>query len=235
MNLDGLIKLQAIDSQLQEIEELKGDLPAQVNRLVLDLEALDQERAEQAGRLKENGAKQRQLNATISAAKEQLKKYQDQLILVSTNRAYDALTAEIDSARKEKDENEYGLLELIEEAEQLTAELKSGELTAIEKRSSLEKQEADLKETVAETEALHKRLIGKRRKVERSIEPRILGVYHRTLDARDGEAVVPLTRGACGSCFHRIPTQLGVEIRTMERIITCDACGAILYWKDEVQ
>ncbi|MFB0515199.1 MAG: zinc ribbon domain-containing protein [Candidatus Neomarinimicrobiota bacterium] len=228
-----LIKLQAIDTQLMEIEEQKGDLPVTVEYLKRDLENLEQGIAAKSARLQDIEQESRQLKATLAETRARLKKYQEQLLLVSTNRAYDALTAEIDTTKKTLDEGEFHLLELSEEKQRLTDELKADELKVGEKNSELAAQQESLKATIAATEARDKALKQDRVEILARIEPRFLNAYERIRSARDGIAVVPMTRDSCGVCFNRIPPQQQVEIKARDKIVTCESCGVILYWKED--
>jgi predicted nucleic acid-binding Zn-ribbon protein len=229
-NLNQLIKLQNIDSQLQEIEELKGDLPTQVERLTKDLENLGKSITRKGERRKEIHKERSLLESSLGETRQHLKKYQDQLLLVSTNRAYDALMTEIDSAKKHLEDGEFHLLELTEEEVRTGEELKAEELMVKDKRAQLEMQKKSLQTTIAETETQTRFLKKQRRSIQAAIEPRYLRIYERISAARDGQAVVAMSRGSCGVCFNRIPQQRQVEIKAGNKIITCDSCGVILYW-----
>ena len=228
-----LIKLQAVDSELMEIEAQKGDLPAQVEQLSDELDELAKGAAAKRVRLEEIEHESNQLQGTLEDTRGQLKKYQEQLLLVATNRAYDALSAEIDGAKKSVDEGEFHALELIEERQWLTDELKSDELLAEQKRVDLDTQNNSLKSTVAANDERSTALSKERNQIQPQIESRYMGAYERISAAREGRAVVPISRGACGVCFHRIPPQQQVEIKAMDRIVTCDSCGVILHWAEE--
>ena len=231
-NLARLIKLQTVDSQLMEIEEQKGDLPAQVEYLARQLENLEQGIAEKHVRLKQIEQERRRLQATLEETRGHLKKYQEQLLLVSTNRAYDAITREIDNAKKILDEGEFHLLELSEENQHLTDETKVDKLQAGEKRTELAAQQESLRATIAATETEARALEKERVEILAHIEPRYLGAYERIRGARDGLAVVAIARGACGVCFNRIPAQQQMEIKAMDKIVTCESCGIILFWEN---
>ncbi len=229
VSLTKLIKLQAIDSQLMEIEEQKGDLPARVEHLTRELANLERGIIEKSARLEEIEKESRRLQATLEDTREQLKKYQEQLLLVATNRAYDALTVEIDNTKKSLDEGEFHLLELSDENQRLTDEIKADELQVVDKRTELATQQKSLKATIAETEAQGQALENERQETVARIEPRFLNAYERIRAARDGLAVVPMTRNSCGVCFNRVTPQQQLEIKAMDRIITCESCGVILY------
>lgn len=232
-NLARLIELQAVDSELMEIEELKGDLPAQVERLEQDLETLKGAITEKKDRLREIEIEAHGSQGKLDDSREHLKKYQDQLVVVSTNRAYDALMTEMDVARQIIEESEYHLLELQEERSRLDDELKAAKLEAGEKKKRIGVQKTTLAETIAESEERAKTLEKERLKLLAKIAPNYYRSYERIRKARDGRAVVSLTRGSCGACYNTIPPQRQSEIKAMDRIVTCDNCGVILFWDQE--
>lgn len=228
-SLQRLIKLQEIDTQLMEIEEQKGDLPAAVKRLTRDVDQLLEALTEKGTRSREIEKESHLLQGKLEDTREQLKKYQEQLLLVSTNRAYDALMTEIDGARSILDEGEFHLLELSEESQRLVDEVKAHEMDVERKREELLVQQKLLESMVAATEAEENSLQDARKELIGNIEPKYLIAYERIRAARDGMAVAELSRGACGVCYNRVPPQQQVEIRAMNRIITCESCGVILF------
>ena len=232
-SLSRLIKLQKIDTQLMEIEEQKGDLPSAVERLTRDADQLSENLTEKGARSKEIEKETRLLQGKLEETREQLKRYQEQLLLVSTNRAYDALMHEIDNAKSIIDEGEFHLLELNEESQRLVDEIKADELELERKRDELQVQRQLLEQTISATEAEAKSLQDERNKLIADIDPKYLRTYERIRSARDGVAVVELSRGACGVCYNRVPPQQQVEIRAMDRIITCESCGVILHIEND--
>jgi predicted nucleic acid-binding Zn-ribbon protein len=228
-SLKRLIKLQEIDTQLMEIEEQKGDLPAVVERLTSDVDQLLESLTVKGSRSPEIETESRLLQGKLEETREQLKKYQEQLLLVSTNRAYDALMTEIDGAKSIIDEGEFHLLELHEESQRLGDEVKAEEMDVERKREELQVQQKLLESMIAATEAETKSLQQARKKLITNIEPKYLRAYERIRAAREGIAVTELSRGACGVCYNRVPPQQQAEIRAMDRIITCESCGVILF------
>lgn len=232
-SLKRLIKLQEIDTQLMEIEEQKGDLPSAVERLAHDADQLLENLTEKGARSEEIEKETRLLQGKLEETREQLKRYQEQLLLVSTNRAYDALTSEIDNAKSTLDDGEFHLLELNEESQRLIDEIKADELEMERKRDELQVQQKLLERTISATEAEASALQDARKELIANIEPKYLTTYERIRSARDGIAVAELSRGACGVCFNRVPPQQQVEIRAMDRIITCESCGVILHMEND--
>ena len=228
-----LIKLQTVDTELMELEEALGDLPTQVKHLSRDLETVHQVTGEKEARVQEIEKEKRSLRAKMDDAQVQLERYKDQLLVVSTNRAYDALTTEIDGADKMIEDGEFHLLELDEEDQRLTDELKEDGLKAEAMGATLGTQQQQLKEALASTEQRSKALGKEREKLVSRIKPRFMSSYERIRAAREGRAVVNLSRGSCGACYNRVPVQRQMEIKAMDSIIICDGCGVILYWESD--
>ena len=231
--LKSLIKLQIVDSKLMEIEELKGDLPAEVQRLNGELASLGAAIEASKNELVELEKDHRHRSAEVADHQEQLKKYQDQLVLVSTNRAYDALMAEIDGTKKIIDDHEFALLENDEKKQQLLDQQKADELALKEKGVLIAGRQKELAKTIEETFEEADKLEKERTHLQGKIDSGAYKTYERIRAARDGEAVVALSRGACGSCSIGIPVQQQAEIRAMDKIITCQSCGVILYYDGE--
>lgn len=230
-SLAQLINLQDVDVKLMEIEELKGDLPSQVQRLETQIKNFETTMKEKSAKLEELEKEIRSSKSVAEGGKAQGKKYQDQLVLVSTNRAYDALMSEIDTAQQSVGEAELKILEGGEESKKLAEELKADELSLRENQSDLEKQQGELNRMIADTEKQAKRLARERKTLVAAIDKRTLRSYERIRGAREGHAVVEMSRGSCGLCFHAFPKQRQVEIRANAAIITCDSCGVILHHK----
>ena len=87
---------------------------------------------------------------------------------------------------------------------------------------------------MAETEKDEAALQDRRGKIVRKITPRILSSYERIRKAKNGTAVAPVIRNACGGCFKSLPPQRILEIRQMDRMYLCEVCGRILVWDEKV-
>ncbi|MFQ6613523.1 MAG: zinc ribbon domain-containing protein [Fidelibacterota bacterium] len=226
-----LVELQEIDAQLQEIEALLGDLPEKVANLKAEEKQLIASVEMGKTRLKEIEVQLGKNKLSIQSFQEDISKHKDQLSLVTTNRQYDAMMAEIDTLHSTLQELETQSLELMEEKSDLEASVGDQEsnlatLSAdlVERREKLEKRYAD---TAAEKESLES---AREIKIA-GIEERYLRQYKRIIDARDGVAVVPANDNACGGCGAVVPPQIVSEIRNNQSLHTCDVCGRFLFWK----
>ena len=224
-----LYELQKIDSKIDEINKVKGELP-------LEVQDLEDEMAGMTTRIEHVNAEIEELNSLIKQRKREVDQakimignYKEQQNNVRNNREFDAITKEIEYQELEIELAEKRLKEYaagikakklqLEEAENLSKE-RAADLAA--KKAELESIEVETAPQVAEYEAQRERVLAK-------IDERLLAAYERIRrNVRNGLAVVTVKRDACGGCFNRIPPQRQVEIRQGKKIIICEYCGRIL-------
>ena len=224
-----LYELQKIDSKIDEINKVKGELP-------LEVQDLEDEMAGMTTRIEHVNAEIEKLNSLIKQRKREVDQakimignYKEQQNNVRNNREFDAITKEIEYQELEIELAEKRLKEYaagikakklqLEEAENLSKE-RAADLAA--KKAELESIEVETAPQVAEYEAQRERVLAK-------IDERLLAAYERIRrNVRNGLAVVTVKRDACGGCFNRIPPQRQVDIRQGKKIIVCEYCGRIL-------
>ena len=224
-----LYELQKIDSKIDEINKVKGELP-------LEVQDLEDEMAGMTTRIEHVNAEIEELNSLIKQRKREVDQakimignYKEQQNNVRNNREFDAISKEIEYQELEIELAEKRLKEYaagikgkklqLEEAENLSKE-RAADLAA--KKAELDGIEAETAPQVAEYEAQRERVLAK-------IDERLLSAYDRIRrNVRNGLAVVTVKRDACGGCFNRIPPQRQVDIRQGKKIIVCEYCGRIL-------
>ncbi|MEJ2637269.1 MAG: C4-type zinc ribbon domain-containing protein [Calditrichia bacterium] len=228
-----LVELQEIDSRFDVLQLQKGDLPMMIEEAEQDLKDKQDRRDELQEKISKGEADRRMFQSEIEASKEKLKKYEDQLYSVQTNKEYDAISLEIDTKKMEVSELENKILQSLEEEEETKKIIEElgGDIAKLEEQ--LKDYREELKEIIEQTEEEEKRLSNERKKIVAEIDDRYLRQYDRIRKAKDGLAVVPVKRGSCGGCFSAIPPQKIVEIHENNRLYTCEHCGRILVWVDE--
>ncbi len=226
--LANLYELQLIDSQLDELEELRGDLPLLVNELTAQMQVLQNNIDAKAGERDEAQKKRVANDNEIADLNEKLKKYKAQLYKVRNNKEYDALTKEIDFA-------ETRILELEEENKELenkigTLALEINELEdEIRKlKEELQEKETELKKIIQSNEKEEAKLSRLREEVVSRIKKNDYNTYMRIRKARGGIAIAYVHRGSCSGCHNMIPPQRQLEIKQNSRLYTCEGCGRIL-------
>jgi predicted nucleic acid-binding Zn-ribbon protein len=231
--LKGLIHLQKIESKLDEIQILKGELPMEVKDLEDEITGLLARRV----RIEEeiNGIQEfiNSRNEAIIESQALIKKYEKQSDNVKNNREYEAINKEIENQTLEvklaekhiKDANE-DLLEKSLQHDKVNKQIEAKEKNLEHKRSELDKIIAD---TEKEEKALNKDIL----KSRETVDERLLTSYERIRKSyRNGLAVVPIQRDSCGGCYNSIPPQRQSEIRQRKKIIVCENCGRILVDSD---
>ena len=226
-----LIELQKIDSQLAEIEELLGDLPIKVTELKNKEDSLTSDFERGKARLKEIALEQHKTEMNLAEFKEKIDKLKDQLFLVTNNKQYDALMLEIDHLKENLDRNETTELELLEEKDQLSEQVKSQEQSLESLRKDLSSKRVNLEQALAASSSEKKDLESRREETAKDLSASVLARYNRILSARNGLAVVSLEGRSCGGCGAALPPQLVAEVKTLATIQDCSICTRFLFWE----
>jgi hypothetical protein len=231
--LRNLWSLQQVDLHLDELEELKGDLPGEVRSLDEKLSSLKAEIDRLEETMRDEFAQRELADNDIVAQKQKLEKYKGQQLAVRTNREYDALTREMDLAvetitRREKEVAEHETRATVARNE---AALRREELAGLQ--TQLEEKRIALAEVSKANEDEELKFRHEREKIIARVAKADLATYERIRRAKKGKAVVPVKRGACGGCFNRVPPQKILELRQNVRVHTCERCGRILV-SDEI-
>lgn len=227
--LESLLKLQNIDSALDNIKKMRGDLPEEVRDLedeVAGIETRIGKFNKEIASLDEEISKNR--NAKKDAEK-LVNKYKDQQMNVRNNREYDAISKEIELQQLEGEladkrvrEFEFKILN------------KKDEVSSTETRLNLRKKDLDAKKKeldvlISESEEDEVKLSKDRDKATKHVDERLLRPYDKLRgNYPNGLAVVMVKRGACGGCFSAVPPQRQADIKDKKRIIVCEHCGRIL-------
>jgi predicted nucleic acid-binding Zn-ribbon protein len=233
--LNMLTKLQEIDNTLDQLANSRVDLPGEIERLKKQVQDMKEEIAQGEAKLAELEKERRQGELDLETAQDELKKYQQQLYKIKTNREYDAIQVEIDVQKSRIAEVEENILNIMTTSEELTETLQ-------ERREELESRRA---ENVPRWEKLEKELFSiedrmameqdRRKNVTVRLNEGVLASYERIRSGKNGLAIVAIRKRACGGCFKTLPPQKIQEVRTTAKILTCENCGRILYWDENIQ
>ena len=220
--LTGLYELQRIDSKIDKIRIVRGELPLEVQDLEDEIEGLDT-------RLTELETSISDRKNMIKEAKAAIKKYSEQQKNVRNNREYDSISKEIEFQELEIQLSDKKILEGKAKVEHKAGVLTSSKEKLEERKKDLELKKNELEEISAETEKDEKKLMKQSDKAKKDIEERLVIAYDRLRDnARNGLAVVTIERSSCGGCFNTIPPQRQLDIRARKKVIVCEHCGRIL-------
>lgn len=233
MELYKLVKLQKIDTRLMELEAMKGNLPEQVEELRERLAKLQADLTRTRTELEETKKQSRNADLELRTLTDKLKKHQDQLYSVKTNKEYDAITVEIENFEKQIEATELQGIELLEKADRLAREVTGLEQQVAEVGRALNEREQELQHRLAETNAEHEQLMARRDALISNLDRRLFASYERIRKGRNGTALADIVNYTCSACYATIPAQTVVEVRKMDRIINCEVCGRILVITNE--
>ncbi|HIG55322.1 MAG TPA: hypothetical protein EYG11_20770 [Candidatus Latescibacteria bacterium] len=228
-----LLQLQAVDKELFTLEEAKEKYPAEISERQREIENAQGHLIDLEATLEELEKKQRHCEREIETGKVNLKEHEERFAVVTTNKEYDALQIEIEACKSSLSENESQLLEAMEGIERVQGQTGEEKTTFEEIRQTqqgrIDELQSQLNTMQEQVDAVQKR----RKKVTKDIEARLLATYDRK-KGRRGVRVAAVRKGACGCCYHQMPTQVRMEVRSGERgVLYCESCGTIMAWDEQ--
>ncbi len=227
--LKGLFELQTIDSQIDELEILKGELPMEVRDLEDEIAGLETRFRRINETVEDLEGEISRYQSNIAEANALIERYTKQSENVKNNREYEALTKELEMQRldiqlfeKKIREANVGL-----GAKQETQKGTEEKLNA--KKTELEAKKVELEAIQEKTAKEEEKLRKKSDRSRKKIEDRLLKAYNKIRSSyRNGLAVVTVERASCGGCFNKVPPQLQLEISMRKKVIVCEHCGRVL-------
>lgn len=231
--LTSVVALQKIESKIDEIQILKGELPMEVSDLEDEIQGLHarQTRVEE----EINGIQEfiNQKKTAIKDAEALIKKYEKQSENVKNSREFEAINKEIEMQQLEMKLAEKHIKDANEEIAEKVVLLEKAKKNIATKEVVLNTKKGELEKIIASTEKEEKHFAKLSKEASDKVEERLLHSFQRIRkNYRNGLAVVPVERDACGGCFNAIPPQRQSEIRQRKKIIVCENCGRILVDKE---
>lgn len=231
--LRALYQLQLVDSEIDKIRTLRGELPLEVQDLEDEIEGLETRIVNYKKEIQEFESSISKKRNEITDSQSLIKKYKEQQNNVRNNREYDSLSKEIEFQTLEIELCEKRIREFSAKMAEKTAQIESSETLLGERKEDLKNKKGELEDIISETKKEEETLLNKSKKFEEIIEDRLIVAYKRIRkNARNGLSVVSVERDACGGCFNQIPPQRQLDIKSRKKIIVCEYCGRILVDKD---
>ena len=231
--LVALYTLQQIDSKIDRIRIVRGELPEAVQDLEDEVAGLETRIENYNTDLKKFNTDVANYKIKIKETQALIKKYEEQQNQVRNSREYDSLTKENEYQSLEIQLCEKRIKDATVKIEDIKANLEATEQKLAERKNDLVVKQSELQSIVEETEKEEEELLAQSKESEALIEDRLLSAYKRIRKgARNGLAVVKIERDACGGCFNKIPPQHQLDIRIHKKIIVCEYCGRILVDQD---
>jgi predicted nucleic acid-binding Zn-ribbon protein len=227
--LDALMALQKIDSQIDELIKIRGDLPEEVRDLEDELAGYETRIGKFKAEIEELNQEVAAGKLGIKEAEKLIKKYQEQQNNVRNNREFEAISKEIESQELDIQLFEKKNRETLFRIEKKNIEIEEIENKMQTRKGDLEAKKSELDSIVSESTEDEKKLRIHREEAIGKIEDRLMYSYNRIRqNSINGLAVVKVRRGACGGCFNQVPPQRQADIREKKKIIVCEHCGRVL-------
>ncbi|AZQ45047.1 zinc ribbon domain-containing protein [Nonlabens ponticola] len=224
-----LYDLQLIDSRIDEIRNVRGELPLEVEDLEDEVEGLNTRVAKLEAHLEELNDQIKGKKNLIEEAKTLIKKYTEQQKNVRNNREFNSLSKEVEFQELEIELAEKHIREFKAQIEQQNEVIEESKSRVGERAEHLKHKKAELEEILKETQKEEEALMKMSADHAKSIEERLLKAYTRIrTNVKNGLAVVPIERGASGGSYFTIPPQVQVEIASRKKIIADEHSGRIL-------
>lgn len=225
-----LYRLQTVDTQIDELRILAGELPQEVKNISDEIEGLKT-------RLNNITEQQSEIVTTINDYKikidndrASISRYKEQQDSVRNNREYENLSKEIEYSSLDIQLCEKYIHEAEEKQVQLSEEKSTTETAISEREEALKNKKSELETIMSETQEQVERLTAQSEKMESDIkDERLLAAFKRIRKkAHNGLAIAPIDREACGGCHSKIPAQSQIDVRKHDKIMFCEFCGRIL-------
>ena len=227
--LKALYQLQIIDSEVDKIRIVRGELPLEIEDLEDLIAGLKTRLEKLVGELELVNTDLLAKKNSIADATVLVEKYEKQLKNIKNNREFSSLTKELEYKGLEIQLNEKHIAELQAKVIHKDEVITESKLQIMDREEELSVKNKELAAIVKETEKEEKDLLKRSDKAQVVIEERILTAYSRIRNSvKNGLAVVSVDRDACGGCFNQIPPQRQLDIQMHKKVIVCEHCGRIL-------
>jgi predicted nucleic acid-binding Zn-ribbon protein len=227
--LDALYELQKIDSEIDRIRTIRGELPLEVQDLEDELLGLETRIAKVDEEMKDLETEVLDRKNATKDAETAIAKYKEQQNNVRNNREFESLAKEIEFQELEiklhDKKSKEAKLKITTKKELLDETKERYEFRQVD----LKTKKAELDEIVGETQKEEDELVKKSDDAKKKIDDRLVFAYNRLREnAKNGLAVVIVDRDSCGGCFNKIPPQRQLDIESKKKVIVCEHCGRIL-------
>ena len=227
--LVALHTLQLVDSEIDKIKIIRGELPQAIQDLEDEIAGLQTRIDNFKASIDEQNANINKRNEEVITHQAMIKKYEKQQDNVRNNREFEAINKEIEFQNLEIQLCERRNRDANFKISELRQHIEAAEHLIQGRQAELNSKKEELDGIIEETKKDEVRLLEKSKEMEQYIDERYLTAYKRIRQqARNGLAVVTIDRDACGGCFSKIPPQRQSEIKMHKKVIVCEHCGRIL-------
>jgi len=228
--IERLVVLQAIDLRVQEMEREKSEIPQSIASLEEELRKEEDKLLGEKAEVEKLGKERRQKEKDLEEETEKVKKAESKVFEIKTNKEYQAVLKEIESAKKLNRQREEEILEILEKLEQGQKRITAAEKDLEGKRGEMQGRISELKRKEASFEEEMAGEVRQKKEKEKEISPQLLSKYRMLAGKRQGIAVARVAQGTCQACHMNLRPQLYNELQKQDTLILCPNCSRILFW-----
>lgn len=231
--MTALIRLQNCDNRMRDIQTAREEGPLKIQGFEEGLKAMDQRLEAELGKLEEAKRQRREAERDIEDIENRIKKSNEKLVNIKSNKEYQAALKEIEGLGLKKSELEDKAIDIMEEIEIL----EERNVTANAERKRLQEDfEKARNEIIEDLKALDQELVKleeERACLSQDIDIELLKRYDRIRKYKRGVAISPVVKGICQACHMGIPPQKFNELIRGEELMSCPHCMRIIYWGED--
>lgn len=231
--LNILIQLQAIDSQIYSLTEEKKLKPQEIEALKAAFEAEKQNLANLEKVVLDLQKDKKDKELELASKEENVKKLQIQLYQLKTNKEYNVMLQQIQGIKADASTVEDKILESMDRIEKAKKDIDEEKKSLQQKEQTFNEEKKKIENRIKEIDDRLAQLDSQRKQITPDIDKKILVQYERILQNRDGLAIVGVKDNTCMGCNMFVPAQVINLIQMYERIMTCEVCNRILFIPDE--
>jgi len=232
-NLQLLIELQKIDTDMSKIDLKKKDLPQQLAALEEAFSSFKSTVKDMEIKLEDANKRHKETEDKLKKAIDSLRKAKERLHDVKTNKEYNAVLKEIEGMEKKNGEIEEAVIGLLDEIDAGRAGLKVKEKAFAEEQARYEASRHHLQQQIDAISSELQERMEKGEAMRKKIPPDLLRKYETIRNINNGLAVVSVWKEVCGGCHMNIPPQMYNELYTTNELLLCPQCNRIIYWYDQ--
>ena len=230
--MERLVALQTVDRKIHEMERAKEEIPQRLAFLEEEFKKEEEKlKAERTG-FEKLQKDRRQKEKDLEEEVDRVKKAEARVFEIKTNKEYQAVLKEIETAKKLNRQREEEILGILERLEEIQAQMGKHEQTLEARRKEYQREIEELKQKAASFEAEMADEVRQRQAQEKEIPRELLTKYRMLSEKRQGVAVARVINGVCQACNMNLRPQLYIELQKQDTLIACPNCNRILFWEN---
>ena len=225
-----LIELQEIEKKVRALAEQKARAPVQIAMMKEEETRAGGKVEERQEMLKSAQGLRKELEREVEDLQRRQSKSKQRLLEVKSNKEYQAALKEIDDLEDLIRKREDQIIEQMEVAESLAAEVREHERLLSEAHKKLEKEGTQLEKEAAKADTLIASLEEEKERLKPQIPAATWQKYQLLSANRGGVALAPVNQCTCQVCHMNLPPQIFIDLQKNEKMMHCPNCQRIIYW-----